>query len=63
MTRPLLEFDRKTRADRVEEIRAIEAALPRIAHGTYGRCIECGEVIVRERLSVLPAAGRMERSR
>lgn len=42
----------------VEEIREIEAALLRIAHGTYGRCIECGEAIARERLSAMPAASR-----
>jgi RNA polymerase-binding transcription factor DksA len=42
----------------VEEIREIEAALLRIAQGTYGRCIECGEAIARERLGAMPAASR-----
>ena len=42
----------------VEEIREIEAALLRIARGTYGRCIECGEAIGRQRLSAVPAASR-----
>jgi len=32
----------------------IEAALDRIAAGTYGRCIRCGGAIVAERLEILP---------
>jgi len=42
----------------VEEIRDIEAALLRIAHGTYGRCLRCGEEIAGERLNAMPAASR-----
>ena len=42
----------------VDEIREIEAALLRIARGTYGRCTECGEAIDAERLGAVPAAGR-----
>lgn len=32
----------------------IEAALRRIAGGTYGRCAACGEVIASERLEIVP---------
>jgi len=42
----------------VEEIREIEAALLRIAQGTFGRCIQCGEEIAGERLNAMPSAGR-----
>ncbi|MEZ5809872.1 MAG: TraR/DksA family transcriptional regulator [Rhizobiaceae bacterium] len=37
-----------------EEIRAIDAALARIADGTYGKCVTCGEPISEERLDLLP---------
>jgi RNA polymerase-binding protein DksA len=42
----------------VEEIRDIEAARARIADGTFGTCIECGDAIVFERLSAYPTAKR-----
>jgi DnaK suppressor protein len=42
----------------IEEFREIEAALLRIAHGTYGTCIDCNEPIAAERLSSVPAASR-----
>lgn len=32
----------------------IDAALERIAKGTFGRCEECGEAIPRQRLNALP---------
>jgi RNA polymerase-binding transcription factor DksA len=38
-----------------EEIRAIRAALERIAAGTYGICTRCGAEIAPARLDVLPA--------
>ena len=38
----------------VLEIRMIEAALERIAKGSYGTCVRCGEPIGEERLDVLP---------
>jgi len=38
----------------LQEIRMIEAALDRIAHGTYGICVVCGDPIGEERLDVLP---------
>ncbi|MCY1664232.1 TraR/DksA family transcriptional regulator [Rhizobium sp. SL86] len=39
-----------------KELVAIEAALERIAHGTYGLCGKCGEPIARERLDAVPHA-------
>ena len=42
----------------VEEIRAIERALRRIALGTYGVCVSCGQPIERERLGAHPTANR-----
>lgn len=37
-----------------QEIRAIEAALGRIAAGEYGYCMKCGAEIGQDRLDVLP---------
>lgn len=37
-----------------QEVRAIEAALARIAAGDYGFCTRCGAGIEPERLDVLP---------
>jgi RNA polymerase-binding transcription factor len=42
----------------VQEIRAIERALKRIALGTYGTCVSCGQPIERERLEAYPTANR-----
>lgn len=42
----------------VQEFREIEAALLRIAHGSYGQCIDCDEAISPERLDSMPAASR-----
>ncbi len=38
----------------LQEMRMIEAALRRIAKGTYGTCVKCGDDISEERLNVLP---------
>jgi RNA polymerase-binding transcription factor DksA len=38
----------------LNEIRMIGAALDRIAQGTYGICVTCGDPISEERLDVLP---------
>jgi len=38
----------------VEEIAAIEAALQRIAGGTYGICARCGDAIPTARLEAVP---------
>lgn len=42
----------------INETRDIEAALIRLADGTYGRCTDCGEPIGFERLQVYPTAKR-----
>lgn len=42
----------------VQEIRDIERALKRIALGTYGVCVSCGQPIERERLQAYPTANR-----
>lgn len=42
----------------IQEIRAIERALRRIALGTYGICVSCGQPIERERLEAHPIANR-----
>ncbi|MFO7324195.1 MAG: TraR/DksA C4-type zinc finger protein [Pseudomonadota bacterium] len=41
-----------------EEIGDIDAALQRIAHGSWGTCIRCGESIAAERLEAWPTAKR-----
>lgn len=40
------------------ELRGIEAALARIAEGTYGRCVDCGTNIPLPRLRAAPQAER-----
>ena len=40
----------------VQEINAIEDALQRIALGTYGTCVKCGNAIAAQRLEALPEA-------
>ena len=40
------------------ELRALEAALKRVADGSYGLCSDCGEEIPYRRLRAEPAAGR-----
>lgn len=47
--------DELTLAAEVEEI---EAALGRIAAGTYGKCVECGATIDPARLEARPQASR-----
>ncbi len=42
----------------VSEIDAVRAALDRLAGGTYGLCIACGDQIEPERLEAEPAAAR-----
>ncbi len=43
------------------EIRKIQAALGRIADGTFGECVACGEPISEERLNAVPHAARCKR--
>lgn len=42
----------------VQEIRDIDAALMRIAEGSYGKCCDCPEPIAVERLEAYPTARR-----
>ena len=42
----------------INELREVEAALKRIAAGTYGECAECGADIEYQRLKAYPAALR-----
>lgn len=41
-----------------QELAAIDAALARIAAGTYGQCMDCGADITPQRLQVAPEAAR-----
>lgn len=41
-----------------EHLDAIDAALRRVADGTYGRCESCGQPIAAERLAARPTATR-----
>jgi RNA polymerase-binding transcription factor DksA len=43
------------------EMRMIQAALGRIADGTFGECVACGEPISEERLNAVPHAARCKR--
>jgi phage/conjugal plasmid C-4 type zinc finger TraR family protein len=40
------------------ELATVEQALARLADGTYGECIDCGNPIPYERLAAYPAATR-----
>ena len=40
------------------ELAAIDAALARIAAGTYGQCVDCGSDIAQARLQAAPEATR-----
>ena len=50
----------ETRRD-IEELQTLDAALRRMAEGTYGICIDCGDEIPFERLRVNPGAVRCVR--
>lgn len=39
----------------VTELQELDAALSRVAEGTFGRCVDCGVRIPSERLEALPA--------
>lgn len=41
-----------------EQRSQVEAALARLAEGSYGRCVDCGEQIPDVRLEVRPEAAR-----
>ena len=40
----------------ISELRAVDAALERLAHGRYGTCARCGEAIAEARLEAVPYA-------
>jgi DnaK suppressor protein len=42
----------------MQELSAIDAALARIAAGTYGQCTDCGADIAPQRLQAAPEAAR-----
>ncbi len=54
----IFEADIETIDTQARELRQIEAALARIARGTYGECIDCGEDIGYARLQAEPEALR-----
>jgi DnaK suppressor protein len=37
-------------------LRLVQAALRRVADGSYGECLECGETIATDRLEIQPEA-------
>jgi DnaK suppressor protein len=43
------------------ELQRVDAALQRIADGSYGRCTDCGEPIPTRRLRAQPSAARCAR--
>jgi DnaK suppressor protein len=43
---------------KLQEVRQIREALRRIAQGSYGVCVQCGEPIAAKRLAALPTATR-----
>lgn len=46
----------ETERRRQQELGRIDSALRRLADGTYGDCMECGETIAEKRLSFDPSA-------
>lgn len=42
----------------LRELKEVEEALKRIAMGSYGECVDCGEEIGYQRLNVYPTAKR-----
>ncbi|MGF1560957.1 MAG: TraR/DksA family transcriptional regulator [Geminicoccaceae bacterium] len=50
------EMAKATEERRHHEVERIEYALERIAEGTYGECLNCGERIARKRLELDPSA-------
>jgi len=42
----------------IQELRDVDAARGRLADGTYGTCVDCGEAIADARLAAYPTAKR-----
>ena len=54
----IAELDNSELLRDAQELRELDAARQRIAHGTYGVCTECGRDIGIDRLRAQPAARR-----
>ncbi len=52
------ELDEGMEADLQASLDEVDAALARIADGTFGICIDCGQPIPDKRLEALPASAR-----
>jgi len=52
------EFDEGVADDLEAALVEVDEALQRIADGTYGRCVDCGEEIPAKRLLAVPASAR-----
>lgn len=52
------ELDETTEMMLAAEAENVELALRRLAEGEYGRCVDCGKEIPRERLEAIPEAVR-----
>lgn len=52
------ELDQGVVDDLQANLEEVDAALSRIAAGSYGVCIDCGQVIPEKRLTALPASAR-----
>ncbi|MBJ7334321.1 MAG: TraR/DksA C4-type zinc finger protein [Thermoleophilia bacterium] len=52
------ELDEGVIDDLQANLEEVDAALSRIAAGSYGVCIDCGEAIPEKRLTALPASAR-----
>lgn len=54
----LIGIDLAGRQRELEEMQDVEAALERIAAGSFGECMDCGDDINRSRLDAYPTAKR-----
>jgi RNA polymerase-binding transcription factor DksA len=52
------ELDETTDMMLADEAESVQRALERLAQGEYGRCVDCGKEIPRERLEAIPEAIR-----
>ncbi|MDQ2837409.1 MAG: TraR/DksA C4-type zinc finger protein [Actinomycetota bacterium] len=55
-TGPLREVAAELRSGALTALAEVDAALERLALGTYGRCQRCSKEIARERLEIVPMA-------
>lgn len=52
------EIDETTDMMLADELRQVTVALERLADGSYGKCVDCGREIPRERLEAIPESVR-----